>query len=884
MNPATHRRRRHVLLRRHSNHTAQRGFATFLLAIFAVFGLMIGGSVLGTTGGIFAAYTYFASDLPDPRIIDEIDLPQSTYVYDRTGETLLTRFECQNRDAVSFDEIPEDVINATVAIEDRTFWSNDGIDYPAAVRAALANLRAGEIVQGASTITQQMIDYAGALRDVAGSTQVDEDVLPRPEASGLPAPESTAPPAEPEAEEVDVCEAPVPRVDQSFEEKIRENIMAQQVTRAYPGRQGKEVILSTYLNLVFYGHQSYGIKAAAANYFGITDLSQLSLAQSAFLAGLPQAPSAYDPFYQDQGPERAMDRRDQVLRAMREEGYITAAEFREALGTTWEEMGAGPGLQVPLREPHFVFRVRAEAEQILASLPGIDDPPLAVRTGGYRITTTLDYQLQQVAKERVAYWVRALDGYNVHNGALVALNSQTGEIVAYVGSVDYYNREDPRVRGQFDVAGLGRRQPGSAFKPIAYTSAFKDRTATVGTLLVDAKTDFGANYIPQNADLREHGPMLAVDALRYSLNIPSVKMQHIATTETTAQFAESLGIAGYDYIMGLHPGLTLALGSVPVNLTRMTQAYASFAAQGTLHPATSILEIRDRTGRVVYSLERDGPDPSQPMTPGEAYLMHYILEGNTDPARNLFWGRQAMLTDPAGTRRQAAFKTGTTNDFKDASGFGYVPGSLTTGVWLGNNNSEEMVNAAGEGLFAAQGPLFLWRDFMQPALNQAWEWNGGEPVPQTAFSAPADEISLVDVCRWTGLQPSGACGRTARLPFLKGTEPGPDPFWPNGCLDLARYERETGHPNEWVEGARVWSNRLVNGQTGGRGPIQDPDADPARLQYPIAPLYGESGFPNVCGERRATPTPTPADDDDDGGGGPGPPDPPGPPGNDDDDD
>ena len=183
-----------------------------------------------------------------------------------------------------------------------------------------------------------------------------------------------------------------------------------------------------------------------------------------------------------------------------------------------------------LREPHFSFRVQREAEAILAAM-GVANPAEAVRTGGYRITSTLDYRLQQVAHNQVRTWVNALADKNVHNGALVAIDSATGEIVAYVGSVDYYNRKDPRVRGQFDVAGLSVRQPGSAFKPIVYSSAFRAREATPATFFVDSVTQFGADrdtsYLPTNADIKDHGPLLAVDALRYSLNVPSVMMQYL---------------------------------------------------------------------------------------------------------------------------------------------------------------------------------------------------------------------------------------------------------------------------------------------------------------------------------------------------------------------
>ena len=465
--------------------------------------------------------------------------------------------------------------------------------------------------------------------------------------------------------------------------------------------------------------------------------------------------------------------------------------------------------------------------------------------------------------------------------------------VSYVGSVDYYNREAPEVQGQFDVAGLGRRQPGSAFKPITYASAFQSRDATVATMFVDAMTQFGvdgsASYRPTNADIKEHGPVLALDALRYSLNIPSVMMQYLVGSETTAKFAESLGIASAEYIMDQDPGLSLALGAVPVNLTNMTQAYTTFAQQGELNPATTIIEIRDRDNRVIYTREDNGPKVTQPMTAAEAYLPHYILEGNTDPGRNLLWGERAQLNTADGQRRPAGFKTGTTNDFRDVSGFGYVPGSLTTGVWMGNNNQESLSNEFSGGLFSADGPLFLWHEFMDLALNNPWDWNGGEPVPQTSIERP-DGIVEAAVCRFSGMAATNRCGEIITLPFLEGTVPPLDNVHSRGCLDLEAYVANAtpNRPDEWIAAADTWADRLVNGQTGARG---DPAryADDRRVQFAIAPIYGESGFPSVCGERIARPSPSPSPSaaptppgDGGGGGGGGEPKPsksPGPPDN-----
>jgi membrane peptidoglycan carboxypeptidase len=854
------RRRRHLMMRRTTRRGSQRrrGLATFMLITLGVFGLMFAGSVLGTAGGMLAAYNYFATGLPDPRILDNIELPQSTEIYDRTGKVLLTRFECQNREAVDFAQIPEVIVDATVASEDRTFWTNSGIDIQGIGRALLANVKAKRIVQGASTITQQVIDYAGALREVGQSTVVKGSGSPAPSVSINPdqALEEQPPTAE---QETEVCQPPVPSGGTGLEQKIREQILATQVTSAYPGRNGKERILDTYLNLIYYGNGSYGIKAAAANYFGLTDLEKMSPAQAAFLAALPQAPSFLDPYQNPNGATDAIRERNLVLGRMRDEHYITPKQYREAVATTWEQMNPSRVTSI-LREPQFSFRVRGEAERILGSLPGITDPKLAVRTGGYKITTTIDLKLQEVAKEEVKIWVANLADKNVNNGALVAINSKTGEIVAYVGSVDYNNRKDPKVQGQFDVAGLGVRQPGSAFKPITYTSAFKARKATVSTMLVDTLTEFGQDgttYRPTDADIKERGPVLATDALRYSMNIPSVQMQFLVGPQTTAAFAESLGIASSDYIMSQDPGLTLTLGSVPVNLTNMTQAYGVFAAQGELHPATTILEIRDRNNRLVYSRDKNGPEVTKPLTPSEAYLTHWILEGNTDPARNLLWGTRALLTDPNGFRRHAGFKTGTTDDFRDVSGFGYIPGSLVTGVWMGNNNQEPMSNVLGVGLFSADGPLYMWHDFMQRAINEPWDWNKQKPVPQTDFAQPAD-IQLVSVCRFSGMAANGNCGATQVMPFLPGTVPPPDNVHTRGCLDIVQYVRQSDppRPETWAQAAQIWSDRAVNGDYSARGDPKDYLSNPY-VRFAITPILGER-LPAVCGNKRAAPKKTPA--------------------------
>ena len=876
MHPAMQRRRHRLMIRRTARRrNPRRGLTTFLLASVGVFVLFVGSMAAGTAGGLLAAYQYFATGLPDPLLLDGIELPASTRVYDRSGMILLARFECENREQVHFAGIPDSIVNATVAAEDRTFWTNDGIDYSAVVRAALANLEAGEIVQGASTITQQVIKYAGSIK-------LAQEVVDAP---------SVAPSLDlgldPEATADDPCEQPALtflETGRQFEDKIQEAILARQVTAAYPGRAGKEKILETYLNLIYYGNRSFGIKAAAANFFGTSNLDELSLSQAAFLAGLPQLPSYYDPYQpaeEPRGPDRAMARRNDVLAAMLRDAYITQAEHDRAVAVTWEEMGPSRVTSV-LREPHFSFRVQREAERILASL-GVTNPQQAVLTGGYRITSTLDYGLQQVAKAQVTDYVTQLArSNNAHNAALVSVDSATGEIVAYVGSVDYYSREDPRVRGQFDVAGLSVRQPGSAFKPITYSAAFRARQATPATMFVDALTQFGSGvgtgYVPANADLSEHGPLLAMDALRYSLNVPSVMMQYLVGVNETAQFAESMGVASAQYILDQDPGITLTLGSVPVNLTNMTQAYGVFAQQGTRHPATAVIEIRDRDGRIVYSREENGPAATTPMTPAEAYLTHWIIQGNTDPRLNLWWGRSAMLVDANGNRRDAAAKTGTTNDFKDVTAFGYASGSLATGVWMGNSNGDPLTAS----LFAANGPLLLWREFMDAALNQPWDWNGQAPVVAQTFAQPPG-IVTASICKFSGMAATGGCGPTTQIPFLEGTVPPPDNVHVNKtggggatpdpsassdggtpvsgpCFDIvAAVAQDSRRPAQWAASAKRWADRLVNGELGGKGnPNSLGTLGPEKVWFYISPVPGKGGYgAPICGDIKATPTPQP---------------------------
>jgi hypothetical protein len=305
------------------------------------------------------------------------------------------------------------------------------------------------------------------------------------------------------------------------------------------------------------------------------------------------------------------------------------------------------------------------------------------------------------------------------------------------------------------------------------------------------------------------------------------------------------------------------------------------------------MQIRDRDGKLIYEAGENGPEATEPMTPAEAYLTHWILEGNTNPRTNTLWGERAQLFDVNGTRRHAGFKTGTTNDFRDVSGFGYVPGSLVTGVWMGNNNQEALSNKLGVGLYSADGPLYLWHDFMQLAINQPWDWNEHAPVPNNDFVQPPGVVTA-SVCRYSGMSATGACGPTITVPFLDGTVPPPDNVHVNkqggggpvstpdasgngggtpiggACFDVvAEVAQDSRRPPEMVAAASRWADRFVNGEWGPRGnPNQIGTLGPDRVWLLIAPLRGNSGFgAPICGNVRATPTPVPTPQNSNGNGG-----------------
>jgi penicillin-binding protein 1C len=660
--------------------------------------------ILSIVAGIIG-YSLFA-DLPSiASIPDHLNQP-SIRITDRNDRPLYEILpEVGGRHAVvALKNIPACMQQATIAVEDKNFYTNPGLDPQGMLRALWINIQGGETIAGGSTITQQ----------VARSLLLQDEMSER-----------------------------------SLRRKLRESVLAWQITRAY----SKDEILALYLNQTFYGGFAYGVDAAARTYFG-KPASDLLLPECALLAGLPQAPALYNPF---DHPDAAKERQETVLDLMEKATFITPLEHQQAAQTPLSYNTA----PFPIRAPHFVWMVKTQVDELIRS--GQLDPHASLV-----VRASLDLDAQSAAETAVARQIvkfkndNGLD-HHVNNAAVVVLDARLGQILALVGSADYFN---PAIFGAVNMA-TAARQPGSAFKPFIYAEAFNPLNPapwTAATPILDVQTVFpdhdGKAYIPSDYDELEHGIVPARVALASSLNIPAVATLQKVGVANMVQVANRLGITSLGDPDRFD--LSLALGGGEMSLLELTNAYAAFANAGFLTKHTAILEIRDADGNLLYQ------PPASPQTqvfdPRVAWLISDIL--SDDNARMIGFGKNSMLN----IGRPAAVKTGTTTNFHDNWTVGYTP-SLVVGVWVGNSDYQGMRDVNG-----LTGAAPIWQETIRSLLR-------GKPVEN--FTRP-DGLIQQAVCTYSGLLPTPLCDRSGLEWFIAGTQPTkPDNVYRQIWLDSA---------------------------------------------------------------------------------------------------
>ncbi len=642
----------------HKRHT-RRHLVRFFIKVALAGGLFVLGLLL-----LWAS----SWKLPDIKALSERKVTESTKIYDRTGEILLYDLhQGQRRTVVPYGDISLYAKNATVAIEDAEFWQHKGVRVTAILRAMLANLFAGNLLggQGGSTITQQVVKNA---------LLTNEKTVTR---------------------------------------KLKEWVLASRLE----GALDKETILSLYLNEIPYGGTIYGIEEASEAFFG-KKASDLSLAEAAYLAAIPNAPTYYSPYGNHK--DELEKRKNLVLERMVANGFITTDERTTALK---EKVEWKPNSETGILAPHFVIYIR----QILEEKYGKE----RLESDGLRVITTLDYDLEQRGEEIVKkYALQNKENFDAENASLVALDPKTGQILAMVGSRDYFDKE---IDGNFN-ATIALRQPGSAFKPIVYAEAMR-KGFTPETVVFDLPTEFstecnpdGTPIVPENADKcyrpedydgKYRGPMTMRGALAQSVNVPSIQTLYLAGLPDSLRLAKDMGLTTLS-----NPdqyGLTLVLGGGEVKLLELTGTYGVFAANGMRNTPTGILRIEDKSGAVIEEFRLSS---EQVLEAPIAQTITDMLSDNK--ARAPAFGATSPLYFP---NREVAAKTGTTNDFRDAWILGYTP-QLVVGAWAGNNDNHPMHK------IAAYIVAPLWHEFMAEALKKLQPESFTKPPEENLTALP----------------------------------------------------------------------------------------------------------------------------------------------------
>ncbi len=756
-----------AVTRSHKQKHASPGLGPVIVVLLIAVMTIASTSVIAIGGVAGMAIAVLDEGLPDVRAFRDLGFSQPTRILDRTGKTELARFYEERRNVVEFDEIPLFVLDATTAVEDDTFWDNLGFDLEATLNAFAQEAVGGGERGGASTITQQLVRARLLPPQVVEQDNTQEGLYTR---------------------------------------KAKELIQAYKLTQAFPGEQGKKDIITAYLNEIFYGQNSYGIAAAADVYFG-KRLGELTVSEAALLAGLPQAPSLLDPYKfakrEKVGPKRGKGmrqtrlvvptcgsvpkpkcresapiiRRNFILRRLADgKGRWTVLDEEQLKAALDEPVVLKPPRARRWKAPHFVSALIPELQRIIADR----DP---IQRGGYKVLTTLDMRAQRLGENVIragavlpnvgstqfyrlldklklrkdASWIERLRGSNLRNGAMVALDYRSGDILAYVGSAGYYRKKTPQFAPQVDHIGGSYRQPGSAWKPILYATGIDTERLTAATFLLDKQEQFGPGWTPRNADGQYRGPIKVRDAIQQSLNVPAIRALQRVGIANVRRYAVKAGfsfLGGNDKMLD-EASLAGALGTVEVRPLDMTSAFGAFGNSGKVTQPRYVLKVVAPDGEVIY--EAGKPNTRQVWKPSTAFIMADILSGNTNRAVNPAWGAVFELHNTRDrSRREAAVKTGTTNELRDYSTYGFLPmpknkkqPALAVGVWYGNSDS----SSPNLGLlrYSMDNAGQTWVAFVREYMN-------GKPAPR--FKRPKSVVR----------GPIMGAGGTEL--YIQGTQPG----------------------------------------------------------------------------------------------------------------
>lgn len=628
--------------------------------ILTIFIVLVGIGCIGA-GSLLLAIAFVP--VPDISAFENRQVSQSTKIYDRTGEILLYDYNRDaKRDVIPLDDISQNAINATIAIEDASFYEHGGIRITSFIRAIIVDVLGGSLAQGGSTITQQVVKNTLLTNQKSIIRKINEWALA---------------------------------------------IKLEQIA-------SKDKIIETYLNTISYGGTLYGIEAASEAFFGKT-AQDLDIAEAAYLAAIIQAPSYYAP----SGTHRSAldERKDLVLTRMHTLGFISENEYNTA---KIEDVSFAPAGRTSIIAPHFVFYILDELKERYGQ---------SALTSGLTVTTTLDADLQAKSEAIIhEYAIQNVEKFNANNAALVATDPQTGQILAMVGSRDFFDTE---IDGQYN-ASLALRQPGSTMKPFVYSLALK-RGYTRNTVVFDVPTQFSTAclpsdtssssppcYAPKNFDGIFHGPMTFETALAQSINIPAIKILYLVGVQSAVNLAKAFGLTTLGDANQY--GLTVVLGGGEVRLLDLVNAYGAFGNNGIRNTVAGILEVKDTNGSVIASYT---PSTTQVLPENIAHDISAML--SDAHARVPEYPLNSPLTIPG---YDVAVKTGTTDDTRDAWVVGYSP-SIALGVWAGNNDNSPMVKSIA-GYIAAP----MWHEAMAYAVSKYPKTYFGEPSPIYASVPP----------------------------------------------------------------------------------------------------------------------------------------------------